>query len=74
MNISPNAQLKIQLGKDGNPKIYACGTEMEQKALCAALIAGICIDQRNPEALLSIVPCLFPGLCRPLSVHAQGLD
>ena len=22
--------------------------------LCAALIAGICIDQRNPEALLSI--------------------
>lgn len=27
MNISPNAQLKIQLGKDGNPKIYACGTE-----------------------------------------------
>lgn len=52
MNISPNAQLKIQLGKDGNPKIYACGTEIEQKA---ALIAGICIDQRNPEALLSIV-------------------
>ena len=44
MNISPNAQLKIQLGKDGNPKIYAYGTEMEQKALCAALIAGICID------------------------------
>lgn len=43
MNISPNAQLKIQMGKD------------EQKALCAALIAGICIDQRNPEALLSIV-------------------
>ena len=33
MNISPNAQLKIQLGKDGNPKIYACGTEMEQKVL-----------------------------------------
>ena len=55
MNISPNAQLKIQLGKDGNHKIYACGTEMEQKALCAALIAGICIDQRNPEALFSIV-------------------
>lgn len=53
MNISPNAQLKIQLGKDGNPEIYACGTEMEQKALCAALIAGICIG--NPEALLSIV-------------------
>lgn len=55
MNISPNAQLKIQLGKDGNLKIYACGTETEQKALCAALIAGICIDQRNPAALLSIV-------------------
>ena len=47
MNISPNAQLKIQLGKDGNPKIYACGTEMEQKALCAALIAGICIEKRR---------------------------
>lgn len=55
MKISPNAQLKIQLGKDGNPEIYACGTEMEQRALCAALIAGICIDQRNPETLLSIL-------------------
>lgn len=54
MNISPNAQLKIQLGPDGNSEIYACGTEMEQKALCAALIAGICMDQGNPAALLSI--------------------
>ena len=54
MKISPNAQLKIQLGPDGNPKIYACGTEMEQKALCAALVAGICMDQGNPAALLSI--------------------
>lgn len=54
MNISPNDQLKIQLGPDGNPEIYACGTEMEQKALCAALIAGICMDQGNPAALLSI--------------------
>lgn len=31
MNINPNAQLKIQLGKDGNPKIlclrYRDGTE-----------------------------------------------
>lgn len=24
MKINPNAQLKIQLGSDGNPKIYAC--------------------------------------------------
>lgn len=31
MNISPNAQLKIQLGKDGNPKIYACGTRWNRK-------------------------------------------
>ena len=54
MEISPNAQLKIQLGPDGNPKIYACGTEMEQKALCAALVAGICMNQGNPAALLSI--------------------
>ena len=54
MEIGPNAQLKIQLGPDGDPKIYACGTEMEQKALCAALIAGICMDQGNPAALLSI--------------------
>ena len=55
MEISPNASLKVQLGQDGNPAIYACGTEMEQKALCAALLAGICMDQRNPAALLSIV-------------------
>lgn len=54
MKINPNAQLKIQMGPCGNPKIYACGTEMEQKALCAALIAGICMDQGNPAALLSI--------------------
>lgn len=54
MKINPNAQLKIQMGPGGNPKIYACGTEMEQKALCAALIAGICMDQGNPAALLSI--------------------
>lgn len=27
MKINPNAQLKIQLGSDGNPKIYACGTQ-----------------------------------------------
>lgn len=55
MQISSDASLKIQLGQDGNPKIYACGTEMEQQALCAALLAGICMDQRNPAALLSIV-------------------
>lgn len=54
MKINPNAQLKIQMGPDGDPEIYACGTEMEQKALCAALIAGICMDQGNPAALLSI--------------------
>lgn len=28
MKINPNAQLKIQLGSDGNPKIYACGTQI----------------------------------------------
>lgn len=55
MKISPNAQLQIQMGEDGNPKIYICGTEMEQKALCAALIAGVCMGQSNPAALLSIV-------------------
>lgn len=54
MEISPNASLKVQLGQDGNPVIDARGTEMEQKALCAALIAGICMDQGNPAALLSI--------------------
>lgn len=55
MKISPNAQLQIQMGEDGNPKIYICGTEMEQKALCAALVAGVCMGQSNPAALLSIV-------------------
>lgn len=55
MKISPNAQLQIQMREDGNPTIYICGTEMEQKALCAALIAGVCMRQSNPAALLSIV-------------------
>ena len=48
MKINPNAQLKIQLGSDGNPKIYACGTQMEQAALCTALVAGICMDSKDP--------------------------
>ena len=55
MKISPNAQLQIQMGEDENPTIYICGTEMVQKALCAALIAGVCMRQSNPAALLSIV-------------------
>lgn len=55
MKISPNAQLQIQMGEDENPTIYICGTEIEQKALCAALIAGVCMRQSNPAALLSIV-------------------
>ena len=49
MKINPNAQLKIQLGSDGNPKIYACGTQMEQAALCTALVAGICMDSKRPS-------------------------
>ena len=49
MKINPNAQLKIQLGSDGNPKIYACGTQMEQAALCTALVAGICMDSKAQQ-------------------------
>ena len=68
MNISPNAQLKIQLGKDGNPKIYACGTEMEQKALCAALIAGVWFfwrtDARYKPGFLVGLASLIYGLSR----------
>lgn len=52
MKISPNAQLQIQMREDGNPKIYICGTEMEQKALCTALVAGVCMDSKDPAALL----------------------
>ena len=56
MKISPNAQLKIQLGPDGDPKIYACGTEMEQKALCTALVAGICMESKDPaETIIQIM-------------------
>ena len=52
MKINPNAQLKIQLGPGGNTKIYACGTQMEQMTLCTALVAGICMDSKDPAALL----------------------
>ena len=55
MQISSDASLKIQLGQDGNPKIYACGTQTDQAALCAALVAGICMGSGAPAALLSIV-------------------
>lgn len=52
MKISSNASLKVQLGQDGNPAIYACGTHTEQAALCTALVAGICMDSEDPAALL----------------------
>ena len=56
MKINPNAQLKIQLKSDGNPKIYACGTQMEQAALCTALVAGICMDSKDPaETIINIM-------------------
>lgn len=55
MQISSDASLKIQLGQDGNPKIYACGTQTDQAALCAALVAGICMDSGAPvERLIAI--------------------
>lgn len=52
MKISSNASLKIQLGQDGNPKIYACGTQTDLAALCAALVAGICMDSGDPARRL----------------------
>ena len=52
MEISPNASLKVQLGQDGNPVIYACGTHTDQAALCTALVAGVCMDSKDPAALL----------------------
>ena len=52
MKISPDAQLKIQLGEDGTPEIYACGTPLDQAALCTALVAGICMDSKDPAELL----------------------
>lgn len=52
MNINPNASLRIQLGEDGEPKIYASGTPLDQAALCTALVAGICMDSKNPAELL----------------------
>ena len=50
MEISPNASLKVQLGQDGNPEI--CGTHADQAALCTALVAGVCMDSKDPAALL----------------------
>lgn len=52
MEISPNASLKVQLGQDGNPAIHACGTHTDQAALCAVLVAGVCMESKDPAALL----------------------
>ena len=52
MKISPNAQLKVQLGQDGNPEIYATGSHLDQSALCTALVAAVCMDSKDPAALL----------------------
>lgn len=44
--------LKIQLGEDGNPKVYAQGTPTEQAALCTAAVAAICIEYHDPAGML----------------------
>lgn len=44
--------LKIQLGEDGNPEVYAQGTRTEQAALCTALVAAICMDYPDPAGVL----------------------
>lgn len=44
--------LKIQLGEDGNPEVYAQGTRAEQAALCTALVAAICMDYHDPAGML----------------------
>ena len=44
--------LKIQIGEDGNPEVYAQGTRTEQAALCTALVAAICMDYPDPAGVL----------------------
>ena len=44
--------LKIQIGEDGNPEVYAQGTRTEQAALCTALVAAICMDYPDPAGML----------------------
>ena len=44
--------LKIQLGEDGNPEVYVQGTRTEQAALCAALVAALCMDYSDPAEVL----------------------
>lgn len=69
MKINPNAQLKIQLGSDGNPKIYACGTQ-EQAALCTALVAGICMDSKDPaETIINIMTAAADLMDRMEETH-----
>lgn len=70
MKINQNAQLKIQLGSDGNPKIYACGTQMEQVALCTALVAGICMDSKDPaETIINIMTAAADLMDRMEETH-----
>ena len=44
--------LKIQIGEDGNPEVYAQGTPTEQAALCTALVAAICMEYPDPAGVL----------------------
>ena len=70
MKINPNALLKIQLGSDGSPEMYACGTQMEQAALCTALVAGICMDSKDPaETIINIMTAAADLMDRMEETH-----
>ena len=51
-------------------KIYACGTQMEQAALCTALVAGICMDSKDPaETIINIMTAAADLMDRMEETH-----
>lgn len=64
--------LKIQLGEDGNPEVYAQGTPTEQAALCTAAVAAICMEYPDPAGvLISMMTTAADLMDRTEEVHYE---
>lgn len=64
--------LKIQIGEDGNPEVYAQGTPTEHAALCTAAVAAICMEYPDPAgALISMMTTAADLMDRTEEVHDE---
>lgn len=63
--------LKVQTGEDGNPKVYEQGTPFEIAALCAAVVAAVCIERSDPAGALISIMTVAANLMDRMEVHHE---